>query len=88
MAIASSPEAVRRLSRFAALEAMVVEDVDGRRWVRLPEAFRALAELCQQTAEVVIHGERFQATCTSRVLWVAGNDGLCGEHIRAALVLA
>jgi hypothetical protein len=54
----------------------------------LPEAFRALAELCQQTAEVVIHGERFQATCTSRVLWVAGNDGLCGEHIRAALVLA
>lgn len=85
-----SPNAVRRLSRLAAVEAVAVEDVAGVRWVRLAEPFREVADLCQATAVVDVKGEAYEARCYGRVLWLEPRSGagVCADHMQAKLVLA
>lgn len=86
-----SPGALRaadsHASAGAAIVAVAVTDAKGRRWTRLPDAWRARAGLCGSVAAYDFDGATFVVRCRCRSDWTAGSDGLCADHFAAQLDL-
>ncbi|MGH2469238.1 MAG: hypothetical protein ACRDGF_04120 [Chloroflexota bacterium] len=64
-----------------AIEATQIVDAEGRIWLRIPETWRAAAELCGMTRDVGA-AVPYRWYCRERASWgVIGNHhlGLCGQ---------